>query len=106
MIRDPNPSAAVAVLVFNSLGDSDVEAIAGNKNLASQVLAVIVADRHWPQRNAIALALVKNPKVQPGAAIRLLSGLSVRELGRVGLDRGVAESVRKQAHRLYRIKLR
>lgn len=106
MIRDPNPSVAVAVLEFNSLSDSEIEAIAGNKNLAAEVLAVVVGDRQWPQRHAIALALVKNPKVQTGAAIRLLSGLSVRELGRVGMDRGVAESVRKQAHRLYRIKLR
>lgn len=106
MIRDPNVSVAVAVLEFNSLGDSEVEGIAGNKNLAWEVLAEIVRDRQWPQRPAIALALVKNPKVQAGAAIRLLSGLSVRELRRVGLDRGVAESVRKQAHRLYRIKIR
>ena len=106
MIRDPNPTVAVAVLEFNSLADSEVEGIAGNKNLASEVLAGIVSDRHWPQRHAIALALVKNPKVQVGAAVRLLNGLSVRELGRIGLDRSVAEGVRKQARRLYRIKVR
>jgi len=106
MVRDPNPSVAVAVLEFNSLADTEVEAIAGNRNIAAEVLVEIVRDRHWPQRHAIALALVKNPKVQAGAAIRLLSGLSVRELGRVGMDRSVAESVRKQARRLYRIKIR
>lgn len=106
MIRDPNPSIAVAVLEFNALGDSEVESIAANKNIAAEVLGVILRDRRWPQNRAIALALVKNPKVQTGSAIRLLSGLSVRELGKVAADRGVPEAVRRQAGGLYRIKIR
>ena len=66
MIRDPNPSIAVAVLEFNSLADSEVETIAGNKNMASEVLGQILRDRRWPQKRAIALALVKNPKSAGG----------------------------------------
>ena len=106
MVRDPNPSVAVAVLEFNTLSDAEVEAIAGNRNVAAEVLNEIVRDRRWPRKRPIALALAKNPKVPAGAAVRLLSTLSARELRSITLDSGVAAVVRGQAKQLYRIRTR
>lgn len=105
LVRDTNPTVAVSVLENNPMSESEVEQIARSRAVVDDVLAAIARNRSWVRKYPIALALVKNPRTPVGTAIRLASGLSVRDLRSIGKDRNVANAVRSAAARLYKVKL-
>ena len=106
LIRDPNPRVAMAVFAGGSLGDQEVEQIAANRSVVSEVLEEIGRRREWVGRYPIMKALIHNPRAPLGMAIRLVPRLAMRDLSLLARDRNVADGVRSMAQRLYRMKQR
>jgi hypothetical protein len=104
LIRDTNPMVATSVLKFNPMSDSEIEQIAHNRSVIDGVLDEIGRNRAWIRKYPIVLALVRNPRAPVALAMRLVTRLSVRDLRGLARDRNVANVVRSQAERLYRIK--
>ncbi len=106
LIRDPNPQVALAAFSGAHMTEGDVEKLAGNRSVAGEVLEEIARRRDWANKYKVIAALVHNPRTPPGVAVRLLSRVSVRELGILARDHNISQAVRSNAQRLYRMKRR
>lgn len=104
LLRDTNQMVALSALNGGALSEDEVEQIAGSRSVVDEVLAEIARRRDWNNKYKICLALVKNPRVPIGTAMRLLPKLGVRDLRQISRDRNVADAVRSGADRLYKIK--
>jgi hypothetical protein len=106
LIRDSNPAVALSVLTNNAIPESELEQIAANRSVLEDVLEEISRQPRWMRKYRIVRALVANPRTPVGLAVRLTARLSVRDLRSMSRDRNIAEAVRANALRLYRIKLK
>jgi hypothetical protein len=104
LIRDPNPMVATSVLNHNALGEAEVEQIARNRSVVSDVLETIGNQRTWTRKYSIVVALVRNPRAPVAIAMRYVPRLSVRDLQGLSRDRNVPDAVRTTAKRLYTMK--
>lgn len=104
LIRDTNLQVALSVLNANQLSDQEVETIASNRAVATEVLDEIPRHREWIRKYSIAKALVKNPRTQLAVALRLVARLAVKDLKELARDKNVADGVRSTALRLYQAK--
>ena len=100
LVRDANRLVAAAVLSSPKLTESEIEAFARATNVSDEVLRVIGTNRSWVKSNAVAGALVKNPKTPPAISLPLVSRLTERELKMLVVDRNVPEGLRLQARKL------
>lgn len=101
LIRDSSTQVALAVLIRNNLSDGEVEQIAGNRQVAEEVLGEIARKREWTRKYSIQRALVKNPKTNPAIAIKFVPRLTVRDLRELARDKNVSDAVRTMSLRLY-----
>lgn len=106
LIRDQDPTVALAVAQFNRLSEDEVEQVARSRTVVVEVLDLIANDRVWSRRYTIVEALVRNPKTPANLALRLLPRLAPRSLKQAMWDRNIPEAVREQAHRLYTMRTR
>ncbi len=100
LIRDPNKIISAAVLSSPKLSDTEVEAFARMTNVSEEVLRVIGASRGWVRKQAVAVALVKNPKTPPGISMSLLPRMTTRDVKMLTMDRNVPEALRLAARKL------
>jgi hypothetical protein len=100
LIRDPNRIIASAVLSSPKLSDTEVEAFARMTNVSDEVLRVIGMTRGWVRKQAVAVALVKNPKTPPGISMSLLPRMTTRDVKMLTTDRNVPEVLRLAARKL------
>lgn len=100
ILRDRNRALHPFVLKNPQLTLDDVCAMAKNPQLAPDMLKLIADRKDWVQRPAIALALAKNPKSPPDAAIRALEHVSIdalRQLAKgIGALPHVVQAARKK----------
>ncbi len=80
ILRDRNRALHPFVLKNPQLSIDDVSTMAKNAQLSPDLLKLIADRKEWMQRPAIALALAKNPKTPPDAAIRALDHVSIDSL--------------------------
>ena len=106
LVRDPNVNVAQACFQSNRFSDREVEAISQNRNSHEEILAIICRNRQWMSRYAIIHGLARNPRTPVGIAVKLVARLSVRDLRDLRRDRNVPDAVRKNADRMYGIKLK
>jgi hypothetical protein len=106
LLKDPNPQVAVSVLQGAAVTEMEAEQISSNRHVCDEVLTEVSRRREWVRKYTIVHNLVKNPKTPAGIAIKLLSRLSVRDLGRLRTDRNVADAVRQTAIRMHLTKSR
>jgi len=104
LVKDLNQMVALSVLNNSAMTEEEVEQIASSRSVVDEVLGEIARRREWNSKYNICLALVRNPRVPVGTAVRLVARLSVRDLRSLMRDRNVADAVRTAADRLYRIK--
>ena len=104
LIKDRNPMVAVSVLHNNAMNELEVEHIANNRAIISEVLEVIGSSRTYTRKYSVVAALVKNPRTPAGMANRFVPRLSIRDLQSLSKDRNVSNTVRDTAKRLYRMK--
>jgi hypothetical protein len=97
LIRDSNKLVAVAVIRSPRITDGEVLAQAQNKVAHDDVLRVIYSNREWLRKYAIKLALVKNPKVPQGVAMRLLNQLHEADVKGLAKDKNVSSNIQMLA---------
>jgi hypothetical protein len=86
------------------MSESEVESIAGMRNVEEEVLRIIGMRRDWTSKYAVALALIKNPKAPLGVVLPLINRLTLRDLKGLKDDKGVSEAVRANAKKFYATK--
>jgi len=104
LIKDINPNVALSCLTGAAWSEDEIEGIAASRTVVDDVLMEVARRREWLARYGVCRALVKNPRLPVGAAVKLVPRLSVRDLRILSRDRNVSDAVRTAAARLYRIK--
>lgn len=97
LMRDSNKLVPVAVIRSPRITDGEVLGQAQSKTCMDDVLRVIYNNREWLRKYAIKLALVKNPKVPQGVAMRLINTLHEHDVKSLAKDKNVPGSVQMLA---------
>jgi hypothetical protein len=97
-----DPEVARAALGNPRLVESDVVRLIGDPATRPAVLQTVAECDGWSGRRPIRLALVRNPRTPPRAALRALVGLDAEDLELVARDPAVPQLVRMRAERLER----
>jgi hypothetical protein len=101
LIRDRNRMVSTAVLRSPRVTVSEVEGIAGMRNVEEEVLRIIGNSREWTSKYPVVWNLVRNPKAPLGVVLTLLNRLTLRDLKTLSIDRGVPEVVRVSSRRIF-----
>ena len=100
LVRDNNRMIAAAVLSSPKLAETEVEAFARMANVSEDVLRTISMNRSWMRRQAVATALVKNPKTPATISLFLLPRMQQRDVKNLAIDRNVPEALRLNAKKM------
>lgn len=100
LIRDRNKMVSVAVVKGGRCTDAEVLTYAGNRNLPSEVLREIAANKEWMRKYPLKVALVNNPKCPQPIAVSLVSQLQTKDLASVARNRNVSSVVFSMAAKL------
>ena len=101
LIRDHNKLVCSAVVRNPRINEMEVEAIAGMRNIEEEVLRLIAMKRDWVSKYNIAVTLARNPKCPVGVVLPLINRLTLRDLKGLKDDKGVSETVRTMARKLF-----
>jgi hypothetical protein len=101
LIRDRNKLVCSAVMRNPRMSESEVESIAGMRNVDDEVLRLISARREWISKYNIVLTLLRNAKAPIGVVLPLINRLTLRDLKGLKDDRNVSEAVRVHARKLF-----
>ena len=104
LVRERNRLVASSAMRNPRMSESEVESIAGMRNVEEEVLRIIGMRRDWTSKYTIALALIKNPKAPLGVVLPLINRLTLRDLKGLKDDKGVSEAVRANAKKFYATK--
>jgi hypothetical protein len=100
LIGDSNTLVGQAVLKSRGLTLAEIEAFCSMRHLDSEVFRKIAGNREWIRKQAVMVALVKNPAVPIALTLPLIKHLAVRELKAVMRDPNLPEGVRLTAKKL------
>jgi hypothetical protein len=100
LVRDANRLIRRFVLLNPRISDTEVIAVARNRNADDELLRVISERREWMRNYQIRLALATNPKTPLALALKQVPGLGDRDLRQLGRSKNVPEAVAAQARRL------
>lgn len=100
LVRERNRLVCNAVMRNPRMSDTEVEMIAGMRNVEEDVLRQVGTRREWLSKYPIISALCRNPKAPIGVVLPLINRLTLRDLKNLGSDKGVSEVVRTTAKRL------
>jgi len=101
LVRDRNKLICSAAMRNPRMNESEVETIAGMRNVDEEVLRLIGMRRDWTSKLPIVNALVHNPKAPVGVVLPLINRLTLRDLKSLKDDKGVSEVVRSTAKKLF-----
>jgi len=101
LIRDRNRLVCSAVMRNPRMGESEVEMVAGMRNVDDEVLRLISRRREWMSKYPIVNALVRNPKAPVGVVLPLINRLTLRDLKGLKDDKSVSEVVRSTARKFF-----
>jgi hypothetical protein len=101
LVRDTIKVVSLSVMKSPRLSESEVESIAGMRNVVEDVIRVVASNREWLRNYAVVCALCKNPKTPVTKTLILMSRLNNRDLKMLGSDRNIPEVVRVNARRTF-----
>lgn len=101
LVRDHNKLVCSAVVRNPRINEMEVESIAGMRNIEEEVLRLIALKRDWVSKYNIAVTLARNPKCPVGVVLPLINRLTLRDLKGLKDDKGVSETVRTMARKLF-----
>jgi hypothetical protein len=104
LIRDSNKMVCTKVLESPRLSESEVEMYAKMTNVSDDILRAISMKKEWMGKYSIMKALATNAKTPIGISLPLVSRMSIRDLGNLGRNRNVPETVRQTASKLARMR--
>lgn len=100
LAAEGDPVVVRELLRNPKLTEAFVVRIAARRPCRPETLRCIFEDRRWRTRPAVALALARNPWVEPAVAVKVLPVVGTPELADVGRDGAVHPLVRALAARL------
>jgi hypothetical protein len=101
LVRDHNRLICAAAIRNPRMTESEIESIAGMRNIEDEVLRLIGMRRDWMAKYNIALILAKNPKAPVGVVLPIINRLTLRDLKNLKDDRNVPEIVRVTARKMF-----
>jgi hypothetical protein len=101
LIRDHNKLVCSAVMRNPRMSELEVEAVSSMRNIEEEVLRLISMKRDWIAKYNIAVTLARNPKCPVGVVLPLINRLTLRDLKGLKDDKGVTETVRALARKVY-----
>lgn len=104
LVKERNRIVSSAAIRNPRMSESEVEQVAGMRNVEEDVLRAIGLRRDWTAKYPVALALVKNPKAPVGVVLPLINRLTLRDLKGLKDDKGVSEAVRANAKKLFQVR--
>jgi hypothetical protein len=90
LIRDSNKLVQMAVVNSPKITESEILAIASNRQVNDDVLKEIAMNKEWLRNYQIRLALVNNPKTPLSIAMAQVTYLNRRDLSLLAKSKGVA----------------
>lgn len=104
LIRDGARVVATAVIESPKLTDAEVELFASMKNVSNAVLRGIAGNRKFMKDYNVVRALVFNPRCPIDTSLALIKNLMLHDLKQLSLNKNVADTVRRFAAKLYKLK--
>jgi hypothetical protein len=93
LLRDSNKLVQLAVISSPKITESEIIAIASNKQVSDEVLREIAVNREWLRNYQIRLALVNNPKTPLSIALAQIPYLNQRDLSMLAKSRAVSRPI-------------
>ncbi len=93
LIRDSNKLVQLAVVNSPKITESEILAIATNRQVNDEVLKEIAMKREWLRNYQIRFALVNNPKTPLAIAMAQVTYLNQRDLGLLAKSKGVPRPI-------------
>jgi hypothetical protein len=90
LLRDSNKLVQLAVVESPKITESEIIAIANNKQVNDEVLRVIAMNREWLRNYQIRLALVNNPKTPLPIAMAQITYLNQKDIKVLSKSKGIA----------------
>jgi hypothetical protein len=104
LIRDGTKIVALAVIESPKITDGEVEMFASQKNVLEAVLRGIPMKRRFAKHYPIVRNLVSNPRTPLDVSLGLMKNLLVGDLKNLSTNKGVSETVRKLALKMFKQK--
>jgi hypothetical protein len=101
LVRDHNKLVCSAVMRNPRMSELEVESIASMRNIEEEALRLIAMKREWISKYNIAVTLARNPKCPVGVVLPLINRLTLRDLKGLKDDKGVSETVRSLARKMF-----
>jgi len=101
LVRERNKMVCSAAIRNPRMTESEVESVAGMRNVEEEVLRIIGMRREWTQKYGIMNALVHNPRAPIGVVLPLINRLTLRDLKGLKDDRNVSEVVRQMSKKMF-----
>lgn len=100
LLRDGNKLVAMAAIQSPRITESEVFGQAGNKTCNADVLGYIYNSREWLKSYQIRFALVKNPKVPLGIAMKFMMLLQEGDIRDLSRSKNVPGTIQTQAKQI------
>jgi hypothetical protein len=97
LIRDGSKVVSSAVLASPKLSDSEVETIAGMKNVQQSVLRDIQRNRKFMKNYNVVKNLINNPRCPLDLSLTMVKNLQVNDLKFLSMNKNVPETLKKVA---------
>ena len=101
LVRERNKLICSAVMRNPRMTETEVEQIAGMRNVEDEVLRLISMRRDWMSKYNILISLCRNPKTPIGVVLPLINRLTLKDLKGLKDDRGVQNVVREMSRKAY-----
>lgn len=93
LVRDSNKLVQLAVVNSPKITESEILAIASNRQVTDEVLKEIGMNREWLRNYQVRLALVNNPKTPLSIAMAQISYINQRDLALLAKSKGVPRPI-------------
>jgi len=93
LLRDSNKLVQIAVITSPKITESEIIAIANNKQVSDEVLREIAMNREWLRNYQVRLALVNNPKTPLSIAMAQIPYINQRDLSMLAKSRAIPRPI-------------
>ena len=93
LLRDTNKVVQIAVITSPKITESEIIAIANNKQVSDEVLREIAMNREWLRNYQVRLALVNNPKTPLSIAMTQIPYINQRDLSMLAKSRAIPRPI-------------
>jgi hypothetical protein len=99
LIRDSNKTVQLAVVSSPKVTVEEAETYSKMRHLPEEVFRKIALNRNFMKKYSVVKAMIFNPKTPQGLAMGLVKRLNETDMKFLSKDKGVSETVRREAKR-------